>query len=319
MLDLALSIFFSSLIFVIFKLFNTYKIETLYAITINYVVACIVGFLYYQGEISVIDIPQKPWFWITFSLGLLFILVFNLMATTAQRNGIAVASVATKMSFVLPVFFGVFLYQEQLSAMKVIGIILALAAVYFASTKAKSTSISKSSLLLPVLVFIGSGLIDTSLKYIQESYIKEKEFAIFSSTIFASAAIVGIFFILLKAIKKPLKVNYLDRNLKGINKEIPNLVSTQASENLNLNYRVNFKNILGGIILGVPNYFSIYFLLRALKNDTLNSASIFTINNVAIVMLSTLLGIVLFNEEISIKNWCGIILAIISILLVALF
>ena len=319
MLDLTLSVLFSSLIFVIFKLFNTYKVETLYAIITNYVVACIVGILFYQGEISVVDIPQKPWFWYTFSLGLLFILVFNLMATTAQRNGVAVASVATKMSFVLPVLFGVYVYQEQLSVMKVIGIILALAAVYFASTKDKSASISKSSLLLPILVFIGSGLVDTSLKYIQESYIEEKEFAIFSSTVFASAAITGIVFLLLKAIKKPLKVNYLGASPRGIKKEIQHSISTQASEHLNLVYRVNFRNILGGIVLGVPNYFSIYFLLRALQNDTLNSASIFTINNVAIVMFSTLLGIVLFKEKISIKNWGGIILAVISIILVAFF
>lgn len=287
MLDLGLSVLFSSLIFVIFKLFNTYKIETLYAIITNYVVACLVGLSFYQGEISVVDIPQKPWFLGTFFLGLLFILVFNLMAAASQKNGVAVASVATKMSFVIPVLFGVYVYQEQLSTMKITGMVLALAAVYFASAKDKSVSFSKSSLVLPALVFIGSGLIDTSIKYILDSYIEEKEFAIFSATVFASAATIGIVFILLKAIKKPLKVN--------------------------------FRNVLGGIVLGVPNYFSIYFLLRALQNDTLNSASIFTINNVAIVMFSTLLAIVLFRERISLKNWSGIILAVISILLVAFF
>ncbi len=287
MLDLVLSVLFSSLIFVIFKLFDTYKVETLYAIITNYLVACTVGLLYYQGEISITDIPQKPWFWGTLSLGLLFIIVFNLMAAASQRNGVAVASVATKMSFVLPVLFGVYVYHEQLGIIKILGMILALVAVYFASVKEKSVSIKKPSLLLPILVFIGSGLIDTSLKYIQESYIEEKEFALFSSTVFASAATIGVLFILLKSIKKPLKVN--------------------------------FRNILGGIVLGVPNYFSIYFLLRALQNDTLNSASIFTINNVAIVMFSTLLGIILFREKISLKNWGGILLAVISILLVAFF
>ncbi|MGB5360713.1 MAG: EamA/RhaT family transporter, partial [Eudoraea sp.] len=50
-----------------------------------------------------------------------------------------------------------------------------------------------------------------------------------------------------------------------------------------------------------------------------NSASIFTLNNVAIVMFSTLLGIVLFKEKISPKNWGGILLAVISIILVAFF
>ena len=83
--------------------------------------------------------------------------------------------------------------------------------------------------------------------------------------------------------------------------------------------KTNFRNVIGGIVLGVPNYFSIYFLLRALQNETLDSASIFTLNNVAIVMFSTLLGILIFKEKISAKNWGGIALAVVSIMLVALF
>jgi len=59
--------------------------------------------------------------------------------------------------------------------------------------------------------------------------------------------------------------------------------------------------------------------LRALSNEALNSATVFTLNNVAIVLCSTLLGIVLFKEQLILKNWLGIGLAIISIVLIALF
>jgi drug/metabolite transporter (DMT)-like permease len=287
MLDLALSVLFSSLIFVIFKLFSTYKVETVYAIIINYLVACSVGLLYYNGEVKITDIPDKPWFWGAFALGLLFIIVFNLMAATSQRLGVSAASVATKMSLVIPVLVGVFIYKEELGALKIVGIVLALAAVYFASVKEKSTAFKTASLLLPFFTFMGSGAIDASLGYFQKEFIANSELPIFSATVFACAAIIGIVFIIFKSVKKPLKVN--------------------------------LKNVLGGICLGVPNYFSIYFLLRALQNDTLNSASIFTINNVAIVMFSTLLAIILFKEKISQKNWVGIALAVLSIILVALF
>jgi drug/metabolite transporter (DMT)-like permease len=198
-----------------------------------------------------------------------------------------VASVATKMSLVVPVVFGVLVYKETLGFLKVIGILMALAAVYFASIKKREVSFKRSYLILPILVFLGSGIIDTSIKYVQEVHIKEEEFPLFSATVFAAAAFVGLVFIIFKALKSQLKIN--------------------------------FKNILGGIALGIPNYFSIYYLLRALQNPTMNSASVFTINNVAIVMLSTLLGIILFKEQISPKNWAGIFLAIISITLVALF
>ncbi|MEL6917639.1 MAG: GRP family sugar transporter [Bacteroidota bacterium] len=287
MLDLALSILFSSLIFIIFKLFSIYKVETLYAIITNYVVASLVGLFFYQGDIALVEIPAKPWFLLTFALGFLFILVFNIMAKTSQKIGVSVASVATKMSLVIPVLFGLFLYNEKLSAVKVIGIALALIAVYFASVKEKSIAINKETLLLPLLVFLGSGLIDTSIKYVEETYISKDEFSLFSSTVFASAATVGIFFILARSFSTPLKTN--------------------------------FKNIVAGIVLGVPNYFSIYFLLKALNNEGLTSASIFTINNVAIVMCSTLLGILLFQEKVSPKNWGGIALAVLSIFLVAFF
>lgn len=287
MLDLSLSIFFSSLIFVIFKLFDTHKVQTIYAIIINYITACLVGILFYNKPIQLYEIPKNDWFYGTLFLGILFILVFNLMAKTSQRLGVSVASVATKMSFVIPVILGLILYNEKLSFFKTSGIVLALAAVYFASVKDTPRAIQKRSLLLPVMVFLGSGIIDASIKYMEENHVSTNEFPIFSATVFGAAACTGILFILLRSFKKPLKLN--------------------------------FKNVLGGIALGVPNFFSIFFLLRALQNETLNSASIFTLNNVAIVMFSTLLGIVLFKEKISPKNWGGILLAVISIILVAFF
>ncbi len=287
MLDLLLSILFSSLIFVIFKLFDTHKVQTIYAIIINYITACLVGVLFYNKPIQLYEIPKNDWFYGTLFLGVLFILVFNLMAKTSQRLGVSVASVATKMSFVIPVILGLILYNEKLSFFKTSGIVLALAAVYFASVKDTPRAIQKRSLLLPVMVFLGSGIIDASIKYMEENHVSTNEFPIFSATVFGAAACTGILFILLRSFKKPLKLN--------------------------------FKNVLGGIALGIPNFFSIFFLLRALQNETLNSASIFTLNNVAIVMFSTLLGIVLFKEKISPKNWGGILLAVISIILVAFF
>ncbi len=287
MLNLALSILCSSLIFVIFKLFDVYKIQTLYAIITNYVVAFIVGLVLYEGTVDFNEIISKSWFFGTLALGVFFILIFNLMAKTSQIAGVSVASVATKMSLIMPVVFGVFLYKETLSFLQVVGIVLALVAVYFASMKEKSITIPKKALLLPLLVFLGSGIIDISMKYFQEHHLQPREVAIFSSMIFGFAALTGFIFIGGKAIKTSLKLN--------------------------------LKNIVGGIVLGVPNYFSIFFLIRALQNEHISSSAIFTINNVAIVMLSTLLGITIFKERMSLKNWGGIALAVISIVLVALF
>lgn len=286
MLDLALSVLCSSLIFVVFRLFKTFKIETIFAIVTNYVVACVCGLLLNPIPISFLELSGQPWFLGTLCLGVLFILIFNIMAKSSQINGVGVTSVATKMSLVIPILFAVLYYKDALSFYQVIGILLALAAVYLASIK-KEVHLEKSHLWLPILVFLGSGVIDTTIKFMQEGYLKVDQYPLFSSTVFAAAAFTGFLFIAFNSIKKPLKMN--------------------------------LQNLFGGICLGIPNYFSIYFLLRALNSDVLNSSSVFTINNVAIVLFSTVLGILLFKERLSVKNWWGAGLAVVSIILVALF
>ncbi len=287
MLDLALSVLSSTWIFVVFKLYDVYKVQTLVAIIINYITACSVGFFLYQGPVSIDDIMNTSWVWGPFALGILFITIFNLMAKTAQISGVSVASVATKMSLVIPVVIGLFIYGEHLSFLQIMGILLALAAVYFASLKEKGITINRKDLILPLLVFLGSGAIDASIKYFEEKHLTDQEIPIFSSMVFGCAALSGLIYI-------------------GIGGKKQNL-------------KINFKNVMGGIALGIPNYFSIYFLIRALRNTIWSSAAVFTLNNVTIVMLSTLLGILLFKERLSLKNWGGVVLAIISIVLVALF
>ncbi|QED36375.1 EamA family transporter [Antarcticibacterium arcticum] len=286
MIYLLLSILSSSVIFVIFKLFQKYRVDTLQAIIINYFFACMVGFFGYIKNTDVTIIPEKLWFPGTLVLGALFISVFNLAAITTQKSGLSVVSVATKMSVAIPVFFGIILYNESTGILKITGILLALVAVYLTSIKTTTgIKIKKENLIFPLLVFLGSGIIDTTIKYLETTYVAEDEVALFSTSIFAIAGMIGIVILTGQALMGKL--------------------------------RITGKNILGGIILGVPNYFSIYFLVMALRTEGFESSTVFTINNVAIVLFSTLLGILLFKEHLIKKNWIGILLAIVSILLVA--
>jgi drug/metabolite transporter (DMT)-like permease len=208
------------------------------------------------------------------------------MALTAQRNGLSVASVASKMSVIIPVIFGIYVYHEGVGAQKIIGIILALIAVYLTSVRPKTTSNFTKVLWLPMALFFGSGVIDTSIKYLETTYVSENGIPIFSATIFAFAFIVGLSILSYKFVKKP--------------------------------YTIPIKTIIAGSILGITNYFSIYYLLKALNHESLESSTLFTVNNVAIVMVSTLLGLLIFKETISRTNWYGIALAIVSIVLVTL-
>ncbi|WP_103071476.1 EamA family transporter [Aquimarina sediminis] len=286
MIYLVLSILASSLIFVIFKLFDRYNIDTLQAIIINYIVACFSGIIAYSEPIDIISIPKEGWFYGTIILGVVFISVFNLMAITTQKNGLSVAAVATKMSLVIPIVFGIIAYHESTGVIKVIGILIALVAVYLTSTKNTSgIPITKKNLIFPILVFIGSGIIDTSIKFLETHYVAKNDIPIFSASVFGFAALIGILTLLYKAITGT--------------------------------FEISLKNIIAGIGLGIPNYFSIYFLINALRHDSMDSSTVFTINNVAVLLVSTLAGIIFFREKLIPKNWIGISLAVLSIILVA--
>lgn len=285
MIYLLLSVLSSSVIFVIFKLYERFKINTLQAIIFNYFFAFTSGMLIDQ-RIPGLRILSEPWFPGTVILGFMFIAVFYLAALTTQRSGLSVVSVATKMSVAIPVFFGIILYNESTGIIKISGIILALAAVYLTSIKKQEgIKIQKRNFIFPLLVFFGSGIIDTTLKYLETSYVVEADVALFSSTIFAIAGCVGVSILIIQAFMGKLKLS--------------------------------FKNVLGGIALGIPNFGSIYFLVLALRTEGMESSIIFPLNNVSIVMISTFLGILLFREKMLSKNWIGIALAVGSIILIA--
>ena len=292
MIYLIASIIVFTLIFIVFKLYERFKVDILQAIVVNYVVAFATSMIAYKiqvgfDDLSVSKIIEMDWFYYTFGLGILFIVVFILIARATQINGLSVASVSTKMSVIIPIIFGLIYYQEQLGIFKFIGILCALSAVYLVSVKSnKGLKLSKRDLFLPLLVLLGSGVIDTSIKFLEEAYVAENDISIFSAIIFLSAAILGIVLLIFKSLKGTVKIE--------------------------------MKNIIGGIALGIPNYFSIFLLVKALRSDVLDSSGIFAINNVSIVTLSTIAGIILFKEKLLPKNWVGIALAILGIVLISI-
>lgn len=285
MIYLLISISISSFLFVIFKLFEVFKINTLQAIVVNYLFAFSMGVVNSKQVIAPSKIWIQPWFGGALLLGVLFIVVFQLMALTSQRNGLSVASVSSKMSVVIPVLFGFIIYNESTGIVKIIGILLALIAVYLVSLRKQTKFGEVKNLVFPALVFFWSGIIDTSLKYLETRYVGEEGVPIFSATIFAFAFIFGSIYLLVLKFQN------------GV--------------------RFELKSIIGGFMLGVPNYYSIVYLLKALKVDGLESSTLFTLNNVGIVLLSSIFGILLFKEKLFIKNWFGIVIAILSIVLVA--
>src|ERR1043166_9558480 len=103
MIYLFISIVCNTLLFFLLNFFSRYGVNTLHGIVANYFTAATLGFLFDHGPASLEQVPSRPWFLLALVLGCLFISIFLLLARTAQTIGVSVASVANKMSVIIPV------------------------------------------------------------------------------------------------------------------------------------------------------------------------------------------------------------------------
>jgi drug/metabolite transporter (DMT)-like permease len=281
----------SALLYVILKFFQQWKIYNLHGLTFNYITAATFSFFSnYEGNSALL--PQVPEFLpFTMMIGCLFISVFYIAALTAQKCGIAVTSIAGKMSMVVPIAMSFWLYGDKITVIKITGILLALTAVVLSSmrkenkTESTSTSAGKLLWLLPVLLFAGSGIVDSSISISQHYFIDEKNQDVFMAFLFGSAGLIGALTTIYQYIKKGTKVEW--------------------------------KSVGAGILLGITNYYSLDFLLRALATEGAESSIVFALCNVFVVLISSLFALLLFKEKLSKANFSGLTLAIISILLLS--
>ncbi|MCD4681205.1 MAG: EamA family transporter [Bacteroidales bacterium] len=282
MVYLIISILSSTAIFISFKLFERYRIDNLQAIVFNYVIAAGFGFLIYESEFSFQTLHQNSWFPNAIIIGIAFIVAFNIFALSTQKVGISITAVSSKMSVVIPIVFAVILYHDKMNLLKAVGIIIAFFAFYLTFKQNIQLKLHRRFIILPVLLFISNGTIDTLLKLTEHRHIND-DLILFLSMIFLVALGAGLLVLL---------VNYFFVKKK-----------------------IHFRNIIAGTILGLLNFSATYYFLKAL--GIFQSSVVFPILNVGIVALSALTAFFIFKEKLALINWIGIFLAIIAILAIA--
>jgi len=287
MISLLLAILFSSFILVIFKLFDRFKIDVFQAIVFNYFTAFLCGILVYGNEWNPKALTDITWFYFAIVAAILFISLFILMGLSSQKNGVAITSVAVKMSMAASVLGMIFIYNESVTPLKICGIILAFAGVVLVSWQGKEEKSTRNqSLWMLFVLFFGSGVLDLVLNYVQNNALQHLTPSLFSAFGFGMAGIIGLIIFLFQLQQK----------------------KTQFA----------FKNIFGGIALGIPNYFSIYLLIKSYKETGWADSTVLSIINVSIVCVSTLIGFLIFKEKINLTKGLGIIASLLAILLLYL-
>ena len=287
MLYLILSILSSCTLLWMFRYFSDKSLNIQGIITVNYI-TCLISTLVVNIDVLNFQfIKHEPINIYALLLGGLFILTFNIMSKTVTYFGIMISSVMQKMSLIAPIMIGVLFYAENLTIFRIIGIIAAMGAIVVINMPIQKDPEQKRNWifwLYPLLTWLLSSIIDAAF-YLLGKSTESKQSALFLATLFATAATLGIFFMIIQKIKNAV--------------------------------RIPWHIIPYGILLGIPNFMSIHYLMKAIGQGW-DASLMFPINNVGIIAISMLGALLIFKEKANKYKLMGVTLAISAVLLIAL-
>lgn len=290
MLYLSLAVLCSVLLGFIFKLFGRFGVDSFQAIIFNYFTCVCCGWLHLGHFPIRAENVDTPWMPYALALGFVFISGFNFAALTVRYFGVTVSQIMQKMSILMTVPFAILLYGESSGWGKMLGFVLALAAIVLVNWLSKSEMPEKNMvqkglfLWIPILTWVLAGILEMLFLRVQKGQLADVGDPTFICTVFGTAGTIGLLI---------ASVGWLRGQLVFA-----------------------WRNVLWGIILGIPNYGSMLFILLALDTG-LEGSFVFPVINVGIIVATTIGAVWLFQERLSKINWVGIALAVAAIGLIS--
>jgi len=281
MIYIFLSVCCSVFVSVLLKLAKRYTIDTQQAITWNYSIAGLLTWLIFKPEIPEFSQNIFP---VYIALGLFLPLIFVMLALSIRYTGIVKTDIAQRLSLFIPVLSAFLIFEEPYTITKIIGILIAFAAIIFSIPWQKQNGNSNTFWVYPVIVFIGMGIIDILFKHIAKT--ENIPFTSSLFIVFIIAFTISIIYLLYQVVVNRLKLTIL--------------------------------NLVCGWILGIANFGNILFYLKAHQSLSNQPSVVFSSMNIGVILMGSAVGIILFKEKLSRLNYAGIVLALISILILTL-
>lgn len=280
MIYIFLSICCSVFVSVLLKLARRYLIDIRQAIAWNYSIAGLLTWVFYRPGIPEFSNTLYPVF---IALGVLLPSIFVVLGLSIRYTGIVRTDVAQRLSLFIPVMAAFLIFDEAQSAIKFFGIAIAFIAILFSIQWQKQKENNRVSWIYPLIVFTGMGIIDVLFKQIAKQESVSFTSALF--LVFILAFLLSIFYLLYLFSIKKIKFALI--------------------------------NVLCGWILGIANFGNILFYLKAHQALSRQPSLVFSSMNIGVILLGSAVGLLIFHEKLSRLNYAGIVLALISILLIA--
>ena len=283
MLYVLLSVCCSIIVAVLIKIARGREINVQQLVLWNYPITVLLTYYFLQPNLHFNNITALPYA-IYAPLIILLPSLFIFIALAIKYSGIVKTDVAQRMSLFIPLLASFIWFGEKLVFNKGLGIAIGLVAVLFSVSWNKSRNSEDSkSWIYPVIVFLGMGIIDILFKQIAQH--QEIPYTTSMFYVFVGAMLIGFLILAFKI-----------------------LFLKEAFD----------KPAIGwGLVLGVFNFGNIYLYMKAHRALPDNPSIVFTSMNIGVIVLGALVGMLVFREKLSKINQIGLILAIISIFIIA--
>jgi len=190
-----------------------------------------------------------------------------LIGRTTEKQGVPVASLATRLSVAIPAFTAFLLYDDLVTPSKITGILAALLALYLSCIDPKGSGDPlRAGSMLPLALFAAFGTHSTLVKFVQEKFLGSTSYHEYVMAAFLSAFLISGSVLAWRLFKKQ-----------------------QACR---------WRDLISGLALGCSNYGSVYFLIRALSVPGWQSSQLFPTISIAVLSLSSLGAWAFFNERL---------------------
>ena len=271
------------MIIVAFKVMDNLKVDHNQAISFNYLSGFVYGSLLGEWPENRLSIIDYSWYYYALIIGFVFVSGFVLFSKSTVRAGVSITAVSSKMSVIIPVIAGFLFFGDAISALKLIGILLAIISFFFIFKPENKEKINYNYIYLPLALLVVSGLNDLFVKYIQFKYLSG-DILVFLSIVFLAAFGFGLIF---------------------------SFVTNKKNASF-----ISLSGVFGGIVLGTFNFWNAWAMIKSM--EFFETSILFPLINVGVVSLAALIGFAIFKERLKLVNWIGIFIAMVAILIMSI-
>ena len=250
MLYLLLAIASSALISIIMRLSERYVKNEMGMFMANYAVCMVLSYLYMPGK-SFLPVVVEAGNGLTWVLGIisgiLYLVSFVFMKKNMVKNGIVMTSTFMKLGVLVPTLMAVFVFREMPKATQVLGFFLAVLGILGMYLEKPTTNHTSNRGWLLLLLFL-SGLTDAMANIFDK--LGNKNFKdMYLLITFAIALLIAAV------------LTFRDK------------------------VRVACKDLIIGVLIGIPNYYSARFLLLAL--GSVEAVLVYPMYSVTTIIITT--------------------------------